>query len=70
MKEVGQNACHHCIVYNASFIQYDISKKAELDLECLCFHEFPEWRFECKEAEVKHWDLRGDFQQSQPTCYK
>jgi hypothetical protein len=36
--------------------------------ECLCFHKFPERRFERNEAEVKHRDLRGDFlQQSQPT---
>jgi hypothetical protein len=37
------------IVCNASF-QYDVSKKAELDSECLCFHEFPERRFELNEA--------------------
>jgi hypothetical protein len=27
-----------------------VSKKAELDLECLCFHEFRELRFERDEA--------------------
>jgi hypothetical protein len=27
-------------------LQYDVSKKAELYSECLCFHEFPERRFE------------------------
>jgi hypothetical protein len=37
------------IVCNASF-QYDVSKEAELDSECLCFHEFPERRFERNEA--------------------
>jgi hypothetical protein len=32
----------------------------------LMSHEFPERRFERNEAEVKHWDLQEDFQQSQP----
>jgi hypothetical protein len=49
------------IIYNT------VSKKAELDSECLCFHEFLERRFERNEAKIKHRDLRGDFQQSQPT---
>jgi hypothetical protein len=40
-------------VYNARCkLQYDVSKKAELDSESLCFHEFPERRFERNEAEV------------------
>jgi hypothetical protein len=46
-------------------IQYDVSKKAELDSECPCFHQFPERRFERNEGKVKHSDLQGDFQQSQ-----
>jgi hypothetical protein len=49
------------IVYK---LQYDVSQKAELDLKCHCFHKFPKRH---NEAEVKHRDLRGDFQQSQPT---
>jgi hypothetical protein len=40
-------------------------QKPELDSECLCFHKFTEPRFEGNEAEVKHRNLRGDFQQSQ-----
>jgi hypothetical protein len=35
-------------------VRRDVSKKAELDSESLCFHEFPERRFERNEAEVKH----------------
>jgi hypothetical protein len=31
-------------------MQPDVSKKAELYSECLCFHEFPERRFERNEA--------------------
>jgi hypothetical protein len=43
-------------------LQYDVSKKAELDSECLCFHGFPERGFQRpNETEVKHRDLRGDF---------
>jgi hypothetical protein len=49
------------IVYNTSKLQYDVSKKAELDSECLCFHGFPERGFERpNEAEVKHRNLRGE----------
>jgi hypothetical protein len=44
-----------------------MSKIVEVDSECPCFHEFPERRFDRNEAEVKHRNLRGDFQQSQPT---
>jgi hypothetical protein len=59
-----QRSCSKCL---PSFTTRDVSKKAEFDSECLCFHEVPERRFERNEAEVKHKDLRGDFQQSQPT---
>jgi hypothetical protein len=34
--------------------QYDVSKKAEFDSECLCFHELPERRFERNEAVHHH----------------
>jgi hypothetical protein len=63
IKEVARNACHRL----QCKLQYDVSKKAELDSKCLCFHKFPERLFERNEAEIKHRDLRGEFQQSQPT---
>jgi hypothetical protein len=44
-----------------------VSKEAEFDSESLCFHELPERRFERNDTEVKHRDLQGDFQQSQPS---
>jgi hypothetical protein len=42
IKKVAQNACH-CLQCK---LQGDVSKKAELDSECLCFDAFCERRFE------------------------
>jgi hypothetical protein len=36
------NACHRL----QCKLHHDVSKKAELDSECLCFDEFPERRYE------------------------
>jgi hypothetical protein len=34
-----------------TWIQHDVSKKPELNSECICFHEFPEWHFEHNKTE-------------------
>jgi hypothetical protein len=41
IKEIAQNACHRL-----QCKQHDVSKKAELDSECLCFDDFSEQRVE------------------------
>jgi hypothetical protein len=61
-----KKSCSECLssfTIQAS-VRRDVSQKAELDSKCHCFHKFPKRH---NEAEVKHRDLQGDFQQSQPT---
>jgi hypothetical protein len=45
----------------ASALQHDISKKAELDSEYFCFDEFPELRFGLA-AKLQTEKLAGDLQ--------
>jgi hypothetical protein len=54
IKEGVRNACHRF----QCKLQYDVSKKAKLDSECLCFDEFPERRLERNDA-VHHHIFRG-----------
>jgi hypothetical protein len=42
-------------------LQHNAPKKAEFDSECLCFDEFPEWRFELA-AKLQTEKLSGDLQ--------
>jgi hypothetical protein len=44
--------------------QHDVPKKAELDSDWLCFHEFPEWRFELA-AKQQTEKLSGDLQDAE-----
>jgi hypothetical protein len=57
IQEVTQNACHR-LQYK---LQHGVSKKAELESECLCFDEFPERRFE-RTAKPQPEKLPGDLQ--------
>jgi hypothetical protein len=45
-------------------LQCDVSKKAELNSEYLCFHKFPERRFE-PAAKLQTEKLPGDFQDAE-----
>jgi hypothetical protein len=42
IKEVAQNACYSL----QQKLLHDVRNKAELDLKCFCFYEFPERLFE------------------------
>jgi hypothetical protein len=46
-------------IFNASSSSTTCPRKPN-SMQNVCFHEFPERRFERIEAEVKHRDLRGD----------
>jgi hypothetical protein len=58
IQEDTQNA-YHRLQYK---LQHDVSKKAELESECLCFDEFLERRFE-RAAKPQPEKLPGDLQE-------